>query len=228
MSSVMYRVSVIIAFFCAMPVAVCVAKQPAGSVLPDLMISSEGSYWQTGTFTEVTSGTVDVTVNENSRKQAWEGFGGTFNEMGWDALSVISSKIPKAMALLFNANDGANFVYGRVPIGANDYSMSWYTLDETAGDYAMEKFSIAHNQFQSDGGGLRITCKGDGYRIALPSRGSGRIDLLTLTGRVLESRAIPQGSREIPLPRQASHAGLLLVRVVYGGRVKTARLFTAR
>jgi glucosylceramidase len=87
---------------------------------------------------------------------------------------------------------------------------------------------ITHNQFSGDGSGLRITCKGDGYLIALPSRESGRIELLTLTGRVLESRAIPQGSREILLKKQGSHTGLLLVRVVYGGETKTARFINVR
>ena len=84
---------------------------------------------------------------------------------------------------------------------------------------------ITHNQFLRNESGLRITCKGDGYRIALPSRESGRIELLTVTGRVLESRAIPQGSREMLLRKQASHAGLLLVRVVYGGESQTSRFF---
>jgi glucosylceramidase len=87
---------------------------------------------------------------------------------------------------------------------------------------------ITHNQYTRDGNGLRITCKGDGYLIALPSRESGRIELLTVTGRVLESRAIPQGSREFLLRKQASHAGLLLVRVVYGSGARTARLFNVR
>jgi glucosylceramidase len=46
------------------------------------------------------------------------------------------------MKLLFDPKDGANFVYGRLPLGGSDYSMSWYTLDDTSGDYAMDKFSI--------------------------------------------------------------------------------------
>jgi glucosylceramidase len=33
-----------------------------------------------------------------------------------------------------------------VPIGASDYALSWYTLDDTAGDYSMSKFSIARDQ----------------------------------------------------------------------------------
>jgi glucosylceramidase len=122
------------------------AEQPSGNALPDLIISSEDSYWQTGTYIKATSGTADITVDVNTRHQLWEGFGGTFNEAGWDALSEISSEIPTALGLLFDKNDGANFVYGRIPIGASDYAMSWYTLAETSGDYAMEHFSIARDR----------------------------------------------------------------------------------
>ena len=51
-----------------------------------------------------------------------------------------------ALKLLFDARDGANFVYGRLPVGASDYAMSWYTLAETANDYAMANFSIARDR----------------------------------------------------------------------------------
>jgi glucosylceramidase len=146
-SSVMNSISAVLTVICLIwSVAVCVAEQPANSALPDVIVSGKDSYWQTGTFTTVTSGTADVTVDENSTKQAWEGFGGTFNEMGWDALSVVSSEIPKVMTLLFDAKDGANFVYGRIPIGASDYATSWYTLAETANDYSMTNFSIARDR----------------------------------------------------------------------------------
>lgn len=131
------------AIFLMFSAAVCAT---ASGPLPDLMVSGKNSYWQTGAVSTVTTGTADVTVDENSKKQAWEGFGGTFNEMGWDALSVVSSEIPNVMKLLFSATDGANFVYGRIPVGASDYAMSWYTLDETAGDYTMSKFSIARDR----------------------------------------------------------------------------------
>jgi glucosylceramidase len=114
---------------------------------PDLITSAQNDYWNTkGQVTKVTSGTADVNVDKNTTYQRWDGFGGTFNEMGWDALSVVSSEIPNAMKLLFDANEGAGFVYGRLPLGASDYSMSWYTLDDTAGDYTMDKFSIARDK----------------------------------------------------------------------------------
>ncbi|HEX7511016.1 MAG TPA: glycoside hydrolase family 30 protein [Chitinivibrionales bacterium] len=143
----MNKVLLVITAVClAWSVDVSAAKQHAAGALPDLMVSSKGSYWQTGTFTKVTGATADVTVDENSKKQLWEGFGGTFNEAGWDALSVVSSEIPNVMKLFFDANDGANFVYGRIPIGASDYAMSSYTLDDSPNDYTMANFSIARDR----------------------------------------------------------------------------------
>jgi glucosylceramidase len=42
--------------------------------------------------------------------------------------------------------DGARFVFGRIPIGASDYGLTRYTLNENAGDYEMTMFSIEHDQ----------------------------------------------------------------------------------
>ncbi|HEY6726472.1 MAG TPA: glycoside hydrolase family 30 protein [Polyangiaceae bacterium] len=114
--------------------------------LPALVTSGPEDYWNTeGSVSEVTTA-ADLSVDEGTTFQRWDGFGGTFNEMGWDALSVVSSEIEYALTLLFDAEEGANFAYGRIPIGASDYSMSWYTLAETTNDYAMEDFSIARDQ----------------------------------------------------------------------------------
>lgn len=111
------------------------------------MTSGPNAYWKSsGPIARLTSGSADVTVDEAITYQRWDGFGGTFNEMGWDALSVVSSETTKALKLLFDSREGANFVYGRIPLGASDYSMSWYTLDDTSGDYSMAKFSIARDR----------------------------------------------------------------------------------
>ncbi|HYQ04657.1 MAG TPA: glycoside hydrolase family 30 beta sandwich domain-containing protein [Polyangiaceae bacterium] len=115
--------------------------------LPDVVTSSDGAFWKTGTLTPATSGTADVTADDTALKQRWDGFGGTFNEAGWDALSVLSAA-DKALAisLLFDAANGANFAYGRLPIGASDYALARYTLDDTANDYTMASFSIAQDK----------------------------------------------------------------------------------
>jgi glucosylceramidase len=115
-----------------------------GSTMLGFVTSAENDYWNTtGQVTALTTGTADLVIDENTKYQQFTGFGGCFNEMGWDALSVLSADdVTKAMKLLFSATDGANFAYGRLPMGASDYSMSWYTLDDTAGDYTMDHFSI--------------------------------------------------------------------------------------
>ena len=45
-----------------------------------------------------------------------------------------------------DAQNGAHFVFGRVPIGANDYTLSRYTDDEMPNDTTMASFSIARDQ----------------------------------------------------------------------------------
>ena len=120
-----------------------------GSVaLPAFVTSAANDYWNTtGKVDKLTTGTATLTVDAATKHQQFVGFGGCFNEMGWDALSVLSADdVTKAMKLLFDAKDGANFLYGRLPMGASDYSMSWYTLDDTAGDFTMDKFSIARDK----------------------------------------------------------------------------------
>src|SRR6478752_7543083 len=115
--------------------------------LPDVVTSTNGAFWKTGTLTPVTSGTADVSADDNSKKQRWDGFGGTFNEAGWDAMSVLSAADKaKVISLLFSAADGANFAYGRLPIGASDYAMKRYTLAETKDDYTMSSFTIAQDK----------------------------------------------------------------------------------
>lgn len=118
------------------------------STRPPLITSADGAFWKTGTVTPVTTGTADVTADDASKNQQWNGFGGTFNEAGWDALSVLSASDKQlALTYLFDAANGANFVYGRLPIGASDYALSRYTLDDsTSADYNMDNFSIERDK----------------------------------------------------------------------------------
>jgi len=117
--------------------------------VPSVFVTSApNDYWNTqGKVTALVGGTPTLSVDPSMKYQVFTGFGGCFNEMSWDALSVLSADdVAKAMKLLFDTKDGANFVYGRIPMGASDYAMSWYTLDDTAGDYPMKDFSIARDE----------------------------------------------------------------------------------
>ncbi|HET7538904.1 MAG TPA: glycoside hydrolase family 30 beta sandwich domain-containing protein [Polyangiaceae bacterium] len=129
--------------------------------LPPLVTSAPGAYWKTdGALTESTA-TVTVTVNDTTLLQKWDGFGGAFNELGWSFLSTTELQ-QQALKLLFSASEGANFAWGRVPIGASDYAVSRYTLDDTgtdvtpnsaesnrpAADLELKSFSLARDNMR--------------------------------------------------------------------------------
>lgn len=101
-----------------------VSTEPTG-------FTSTNNSWKSAPVTTATSGTADVTVNDASAGQTWEGFGGAFNELGWKYLTS-STMQQDAIRLLFDAADGANFAWGRIPMGASDYAEIRYTLDDTA------------------------------------------------------------------------------------------------
>ena len=133
---------------CVAPDAGDCGSSGAAGNSPTLVTSAPGAYWKTdGALTPVTSGGADVTVDDTSTAQTWEGFGGAFNEMGWNVLSMLSQEDrDTAINLLYGA-DGARFVFGRIPIGASDYAMDRYTDDEVASgtDDQLANFSIARD-----------------------------------------------------------------------------------
>jgi glucosylceramidase len=84
-----------------------------------------------------------VLVNLKRREQVIDGWGGCFNERGWKAMESLSNEDrDQLMHHLFDAKAGLNLNLCRTPIGASDYAITLYSLDETTGDYAMEHFSI--------------------------------------------------------------------------------------
>lgn len=80
-------------------------------------------------------------------RQVFDGFGGTFNELGWDALQSVSpSARERIMRDLFD-RDGANLAFARTPIGASDYALSYYSYCDVKNDYTMRDFSIARDRY---------------------------------------------------------------------------------
>jgi len=92
------------------------------------------------------SGQIDVEVKMNKPQQTIDGFGTCFNELGWTSLSALSTKDREdIMRELFAPGTGANFTICRMPVGANDFSRSWYSYDEIDSDFEMKNFSIAND-----------------------------------------------------------------------------------
>jgi glucosylceramidase len=115
---------------------------------PVLVTSAANAFWKTTGTLSLASGnpTPTVTVTSNA-KQNWEGFGGAFNEMGWNYIQMLSaSDQAKAIDLLFGS-DAAHFSNGRIPIGASDYALQRYTDDEVSSgtDANLASFSITED-----------------------------------------------------------------------------------
>ncbi|MEI6078659.1 MAG: hypothetical protein WCS94_23985, partial [Verrucomicrobiota bacterium] len=108
--------------------------------------------WKETIVTNITSAHSAATnllaLDATKKYQTMDGFGGCFNELGWQALLALDvSKRESALKELFDRS-GANLTLGRVPIGANDFSLEWYSLDETVDDYEMRDFSIERDRHE--------------------------------------------------------------------------------
>jgi len=110
--------------------------------------STEKSRWrELATTNTATPGTADpIQFDPKTTFQTMDGFGGCFNELGWEALVALPAGQREAALKELFAPEGANFTLCRAPIGANDFSLGWYSLDETPGDYQMKHFSIGRNR----------------------------------------------------------------------------------
>ncbi|NJM17030.1 MAG: hypothetical protein HC896_18115 [Bacteroidales bacterium] len=76
-----------------------------------------------------------------------DGFGGCFNELGWEALNIVGEQEQEhILSALFDTLQGCKFNLCRMPLGANDYSTDWYSHNETPNDFAMEQFSIERDK----------------------------------------------------------------------------------
>jgi glucosylceramidase len=89
----------------------------------------------------------DIVIDSQKVEQVITGFGGCFNELGWEALqSLPAQERASILSALFDTVSGCRFTLCRMPIGANDYSVDWYSYDETPGDYGMKNFSVSRDE----------------------------------------------------------------------------------
>ncbi len=90
-----------------------------------------------------------LNINLSNTKQTIEGFGACFNELGWEALNLVTyAEKQDILQSFFNQISGAKFNIMRMPLGANDYSVDWYSFNETPGDYEMKNFSISRDRLR--------------------------------------------------------------------------------
>ena len=116
---------------------------------PTWVVTTETSPWRTpGAAVEVTEMDVfpEVLVRTDDLRQEVDGFGVCFNELGWTALSRLSEAERSGVLREIFSPEGGNASVCRMPVGANDFSIDWYSYDETDGDHELADFSVEHDE----------------------------------------------------------------------------------
>lgn len=108
------------------------------------VMSGEHSCWQEVAVSGAAG--QDTLALTGAEKQTILGFGGCFNELGWEALGLVDASVREHFIGELFGPEGCGFNVGRVPIGANDFSLSWYSCDETEDDYELRDFSIERDR----------------------------------------------------------------------------------
>jgi len=106
--------------------------------------SVEGACWESSAVTsEQHDDKLELT---GVRRQKILGFGNCFNELSWDTLSGLPETTRNEFLNELYGEDGCRFNSGRVPIGANDYSLEWYSCDDVRDDFSLEHFNIERDK----------------------------------------------------------------------------------
>ncbi|MDV7139182.1 hypothetical protein R3X28_09855 [Maribacter sp. TH_r10] len=112
----------------------------------DWVSSTNDDLWETKVYTGTSEGElakITINLDLSKKQQTIDGFGGCFNELGWEALNMVTPEEKQQILNdFFDTDSGCKFNISRMPIGANDYAVNWYSHNETDGDFAMENFSI--------------------------------------------------------------------------------------
>jgi glucosylceramidase len=116
-----------------------------------LWISSTSQQpWKTMTAPEITTAsagaTPEVKIEQGTKYQTIDGFGGCFNELGWTALAKATAADRQSVLAALFGDEGSAFNLARVPIGASDFALDGYSLDDTAGDVELKDFSFARDE----------------------------------------------------------------------------------
>lgn len=106
----------------------------------------------TNQLVDKTATSVETTVSSDLQLtgktlQAIRGFGGCFNELGYLPLTKLDEAQQQDIYHDLFSPDELNFTFNRTPVGANDFAATWYSYDETDGDYNLNEFSIDRSSY---------------------------------------------------------------------------------
>ena len=107
--------------------------------------STQGNEWKEKKVSLVQdkNQTPMLSVDGTEKIAEFKRWGTCFNELGWDALNVLSMEDQDAvLKSLFSEDGDLHFSMGRIPMNANDYARDWYSCDEVSGDFQLTYFNI--------------------------------------------------------------------------------------
>lgn len=134
--------------FCALlGMAVLSACHPVLKI-QEYVSSTMDMPWQVGIPMPAASDSVVlIEICPDSTGQVIRGFGVSFSELSAYSLSLLTDADRKSVLdELFIPGQGANLVINRTPVGANDFSLDWYSYDEVDQDFGMKRFSVSHDE----------------------------------------------------------------------------------
>lgn len=103
-------------------------------------VTCEDSFWQERDLRVAATGEA-LEISEALDKPLY-GFGCCLSEICIQAIRTLDETKQKEIFRELFSEEGCGFSFCRLSIGANDFAESWYSYNETDGDYAMEHFSI--------------------------------------------------------------------------------------
>ncbi|WP_282124527.1 glycoside hydrolase family 30 protein [Algibacter mikhailovii] len=89
----------------------------------------------------------DITVFTDSILQKIDGIGGAFNELGWEAIQALGKEKGQEVIDALFSKDGCNFSMCRIPLGASDYALSYYSSNDVPEDFEMRDFNIDRDRY---------------------------------------------------------------------------------
>lgn len=91
--------------------------------------------------------TPQLEVKDTGSGVVFRNWGTCFNELGWDALNVLTrQEQDEILGKLFAPDGDLRFTMGRFSMNANDYARDWYSCDEVAGDFSLKFFTIERDK----------------------------------------------------------------------------------
>ncbi|MBR5067987.1 MAG: glycoside hydrolase family 30 protein [Bacteroidales bacterium] len=115
--------------------------------IKEMVQSSRDNYYQTVQPVAPTQADQTIAIDVNATAQTVKGFGTCFNELGWASLKILPEQTLKEIfAELYEPGKGANFNRARMSIGANDFSLDYYSCDDTNNDFELKDFSIERDK----------------------------------------------------------------------------------